>query len=61
MTELVTSEEMTEAEKQDIWDCVFLTKEERTELLSYVEAHPHYPFTQWWAADSIVRPNPASD
>jgi len=52
---------MTEAEKQDIWDCVFLTKEELTELLSYVEAHPHYPFTQWWVADSIVRPNPASD
>lgn len=43
VTELVASEGMTNAEKQDIWDCVFLTKEELTELLNYVEAHPHYP------------------
>lgn len=39
---LVKRENMTEGERRDLWDCVFLTLEELAELLRYVEAESRH-------------------
>jgi integrase len=41
--ELVGREGMTDHDRRDLWDCVFLTREEVAELLAHVQANPHHP------------------
>lgn len=43
VSELVKRESLTDGERRDLWDCVFLTREEVAELLCYVEAESRYP------------------
>jgi integrase len=43
VSELVLRENITGVERQELWDCVFLTLEELTELLRHVEATAKVP------------------
>lgn len=42
VSELVKRESLTDGERRDLWDCVFLTLEELVEMLCYVEAQSRY-------------------
>lgn len=43
VSELVQRDGMTAAERRELWDCVFLTREETAELLVHVASHHHHP------------------